>query len=155
MRTIPKDLAKQWELLGSESALGAVAASRALHRAIARWQSYLVQEASAEGASWEEIGDALGTSRQAAWARFRNTLTDQGGGPEMPQESEIRQRREEGRARLRDLDAKWREEQERLRQQLSESQQRLREARKRHGHERQAAREDLRRSLSEHLARER
>lgn len=30
-----------------------------------------VQRARAEGATWEEVADSLGTSRQAAWERFR------------------------------------------------------------------------------------
>jgi hypothetical protein len=29
-----------------------------------------VDQARAEGASWQEVGDALGISRQAAWERF-------------------------------------------------------------------------------------
>lgn len=38
---------------------------------------YLAQSAHSLGASWKEIGDVLGCSRQAAWERFGQSLRPQ------------------------------------------------------------------------------
>lgn len=132
--------------------MSAVAASRGLHRAIAQWQGTLVRDALAEGASWEEIGEALGTTRQAAWARFRTALAAEGGTSGVERKDDVHRRvaelREAGQARLREMAAQWREEQKRLREQVQESKHLLDEAKGRHAQERQAAREDLRRSVA-------
>jgi len=152
MRVIPEPVAESWKRLAGESALGAVTASRALHRAVARWQADLVREALTEGATWEHIGEALGTTRQAAWARFRTAVASEQGGADMEPQERIRQRITElwdaGQARLRDMDAHWQEEQERLREDVREGQDQLREAKRRHDRERHSARQELRRSVA-------
>lgn len=152
MRAIPEPVAESWNRLESESALGAVTASRALHRAVARWQADLVREALAEGASWEHIGEALGTTRQAAWARFRGAVAGERGAADMEPQERIHQRitelRDAGQARLRDMDAHWHEEQERMRNDVREGQHQLEEAKRRHNRERQAARQELRQSVA-------
>ncbi len=44
--------------------------SAGLARAVEKLQRHLVSEARRAGRTWTEIGEALGTSRQAAWERF-------------------------------------------------------------------------------------
>ncbi len=39
-------------------------------RSLDRWQRKAVRAARKQGLSWDEIGSALGVSRQAAWERF-------------------------------------------------------------------------------------
>ncbi|MDQ6672130.1 MAG: hypothetical protein M3069_15535, partial [Chloroflexota bacterium] len=124
-----------------------------LHRALAHWQTDLVREAVASGASWEEIGTALGATKQGAWARFRVALGDKGGpgvmdsGKRQQSNQRARELWEDGQARLRDMEGKWRDEHERLRQQVRESKDRLSEAKSRHSRERRDARQELRREM--------
>ncbi len=144
---------ESWDLLPSAPPLAALVASHALHRALARWQSDLVREAVASGASWEEIGRALGTTKQGAWARFRVQLGDKGGqavedsNERREAHKHARELREAGQARLREIEDKWRAEQERLRKQVRESKDQLSEAKRRHAIERQDARRELRREV--------
>ena len=58
----------------ADEALAALAAMPALRDALHRWEATLAREALAAGASWTTIGDALGTSRQAAWERLRPAI---------------------------------------------------------------------------------
>jgi hypothetical protein len=148
---IPKAVAESWDRLRTDSPAEALASSHALHQAIATWQTALVQEALANGAGWEEIGVALGTSKQGAWARFRAAAGEQGGREAMQDRHLTRQRVGEivkaGHARLREMDASWREEHEQLRRQLQESKDRFTDARRRHADERRDARSSLRREI--------
>ena len=150
-RSIPSEVAERWQrVTGATTAIAAVRESRALHHTIARWQATLVQEALDEGSTWEEIGEALGTTRQAAWARFRQAIDPGGGTSAMNDQIDIRgQLRnlwQDAQSRRKEADARWREEQGRLRNQLQESQNQLREAKRRYAAERRAARDELRRS---------
>jgi septal ring factor EnvC (AmiA/AmiB activator) len=151
MREIPSELAEAWQRLPTEPPLAALASSYQVHRALAIWQSALVKEAAEDGASWEEIGLALGTSKQGAWARFRAAVGEQGGQRTMHEPGQTKQRvrelRNAGQARLSEMDSKWREEQQRLRQQVHESKDRLAEARRHHAQERREARQNLRREM--------
>lgn len=105
----------------------------------------------AEKASWDDIGAAIGTTRQGAWARFRVTLEKGEGGKEMDDRSQNRQQIVEmwnaGHARLRELEAKWIEEQSTLRQQVERSKDQLMEAKRRHQRERRDAKQRLRREI--------
>src|SRR5215471_1854509 len=151
MRKVPARLAEAWQLLPTDPPLDALAASHRIHRALADWQNDLVREAVASGANWEEIGTALGTSKQGAWARFRAAVGEQGGQEAMHDRTQTKQRvreiRDAGQAQLRELDTEWRDEQQRLRQQVQESKNRLSEARSRHTQERRQARQKLRREI--------
>jgi hypothetical protein len=153
MRRIPTPVTAGWDRLPVDPPLAALEASHALHRALAHWQTELVREALAGGASWEEIGVALGTSKQGAWARFRVPLGDKGGQAVMDsagrREAHKRAREafEAGQARIREIEGKWREEHERLRAQVRESKDRLFEAKRRHEQERQDARQQRRREV--------
>ena len=150
-RSIPDEVTQRWQQVTvSDSAITAVAESRALLRSLAGWQAALVQEALKEGSTWEQIGEALGTTRQAAWARFRHAIEPDGGPSAMDERVEAREQLrslwDDAQSRRREADARWREEEDRLREQLRQSQDQLRDAKRRHARERRAAREELRRS---------
>ncbi len=49
----------------------ALKASRYLRAELAAWEGALADEARASGATWEDIGRALGISRQSAWQLYR------------------------------------------------------------------------------------
>ena len=53
-----------------------------------------------------------------------------------------------GQARLREIEGKWRDEQDRLQLQVRESKDRLAEAKKRHARERRDARQEIRRQVA-------
>jgi hypothetical protein len=158
-RRIPKSITTSWDQLTDDAPLVALEASHALHRALAQWQIELVREAVVAGASWEDIGGALGTTKQGAWARFRVPLGDKGGmdvtdtGGRRDTHRRARELWEAGQARMREIEGKWREEQERLRQQVRESKDRLSEARRRHARERRDAQDELRREMEAARAR--
>lgn len=42
--------------------------------AVDRVRSALVEDLRARGATWEEVADVLGCSKQAAWERFRDAV---------------------------------------------------------------------------------
>ena len=66
-----------WEAATSEpDPLQALAATRALGALLSGWESELVKEAVAAGATWETIGGTVGVSRQAAWERFHDDVHD-------------------------------------------------------------------------------
>src|SRR5688572_17540644 len=78
-RSVPAELAETWaKATADPDPLAALDASVALSRRINGWQGTLVAEAMRGGATWEQVGEALGISRQAAWARFRTTVGDEG-----------------------------------------------------------------------------
>ena len=109
-----------------------------------------MRQALSHGATWEAVGDALGTTRQAAWARFRHVV-EAGGGLAMERQGELRDQaaaiRERAQLRLRELDDQWRQETARLDSELQEVGGRLRDARHTHRRQRRDVRDDLRRSL--------
>jgi len=150
-RPVPLALAGQLNrVTEAGSALAALAECRALHRPISDWQAGLVREALGEGSTWEEVGETLGTSRQAAWARFHGLIEPEGGATDVEERSDLRAQLrgvwEEAQNRRREADGRWREEQARLRSQVQETQRQLREARQRYSAEKRAAKEELRRS---------
>jgi hypothetical protein len=69
------------ELSGPASAPGAVAAARDLSAAAEAALQAAVDRARAAGQSWRDIGDVLGTSRQAAFQRFGHPLDPGTGQP--------------------------------------------------------------------------
>ena len=71
----------QAELGQSGSALGVVAAAQALSSAAESALQAAVDRARAAGQSWREIGDVLGTSRQAAFQRFGHPVDPRTGSP--------------------------------------------------------------------------
>ncbi len=66
-----------WEAAISDpDPLAALGATRALVGLLSTWESRLVAEAMAAGATWETIGGSVGVSRQAAWERFHDQVHD-------------------------------------------------------------------------------
>ena len=143
-RDVPADLAAGWERATTDlDPLAALGSTQALAQGLGRWQNVLVEEAVRSGATWEQVGDTLGISRQAAWARFRHVLEEEGGGSmeaEIDQlkgriHEEVRTLREsmkaideahrkaraEARDRLRDVERQARLERQELRERVKES----------------------------------
>ena len=112
-RPVPEVLLTAWRTAISDpDPLVALGAVRALHPLLASWEGQLAREAQAAGATWETIGGAVGVSRQAAWARFRD----------------------ESHEYRRKIEAEVREMRERHRQESMEMRERIRnEVRGRHG----------------------
>jgi hypothetical protein len=69
------------ELSHPSSARGAVAAARELSAAAATALQAVVDRARAAGQSWRDIGEVLGTTRQAAFQRFGHPIDPRTGGP--------------------------------------------------------------------------
>jgi hypothetical protein len=113
-RQVSPSLQGLWqEATDNPDALAALAASRSVYRELSGWQAVLVAEALQAGATWEQVGDALATTRQAAWARFRSTVLDAEGGPFVKEGVLARkQAYDELKVlyeRARQRDAKWKE----------------------------------------------
>jgi hypothetical protein len=69
---LPADLVASWTAVTqADTSLAALAGLAPLREALTRWEATLARDALAEGASWQIIGQTLGTSRQAAWERLR------------------------------------------------------------------------------------
>jgi hypothetical protein len=76
-RDVPPLLVQAWETAtGDGDPLEALGATRALRAHLSTWESQLVKEAMADGATWETIGTSVGVSRQAAWDRFHHEVHD-------------------------------------------------------------------------------
>src|SRR5438105_9555335 len=76
-REVPPLLKQAWETAtGDGDPLEALGATRALRAHLSTWEAQLVQDAMAEGATWETIGTSVGVSRQAAWDRFHHEVHD-------------------------------------------------------------------------------
>ncbi len=76
-RTVSPLMAATWEAATSDpDPLAALGATRALVGLLSTWESRLVAEAMAAGATWESIGGSVGISRQAAWERFHHQVHD-------------------------------------------------------------------------------
>lgn len=136
-REIPAALVGSWESATRDpSAISALGASRSLYEQLTTLQAALVEEAMNSGAAWEDIGAALGTSRQAAWARFRHVVesTEEGAERMREQIGQLsKQLTEESKSlqrRLRSFDEEWRREKKLLQDQLREFDKRRTEERK-------------------------
>jgi len=126
-RDIPDELNDTWTAATEDpDALDALRASRGLFAQLSTWQGRLVAEGLQAGATWEQVGSALGTTRQAAWARFREVAeTTEGRKIPMPQQvaalqTKLNDEMKGLQERLKGLDAGWREERERLQEELRE-----------------------------------
>ena len=74
-REVPDLMVQAWTAAtGEGDPLVALGATRALKAHLSTWESQLVKEAMADGATWESIGDSVGVSRQAAWDRFHHEV---------------------------------------------------------------------------------
>ena len=69
---VPGELADAWaKATGADDSLTALARVAPLREALSHWEATLARDALGNGESWATIGEALGTSRQAAWERLR------------------------------------------------------------------------------------
>lgn len=59
------------------SALDALKANARLVGLLTGRRGYVIQQAREQGAEWAEIGEALGVSKQAAWAWYKRKIEDQ------------------------------------------------------------------------------
>src|SRR5947199_8218289 len=72
---VPELMTQAWQTAtGDDDPLVALGATRALKALLSTWESQLVRDAMADGATWESIGDSVGVSRQAAWDRFHHEV---------------------------------------------------------------------------------
>lgn len=62
--------------LGSADPLGQLRGLRAVDRQLDVWQREAIARARQQGASWSEIGDALGVSKQAAWKLYNEDVRE-------------------------------------------------------------------------------
>jgi hypothetical protein len=123
-RTTPAALRERWETATrATDPLEALRASDGFWEEWARYQGTLVAEALEAGATWEQIGEAMGTSRQAAWARFRTAV--EGDVPSAPTREHLMRARHQLREQLRELhqrakqrDESWRTERARALEQV-------------------------------------
>ncbi|HEX9889660.1 MAG TPA: hypothetical protein VGA69_09300 [Nitriliruptorales bacterium] len=60
--------------LGSADPLGQLRGLRAVDKQLGLWQREAIAGAREQGASWAEIGDALGVSKQAAWKLYNEDV---------------------------------------------------------------------------------
>lgn len=80
--------------LGSVDPLGQLRGLRAADMQLDLWRRETIARARQQGASWSEIGEALGVSKQAAWKLYNEDVREL--------LAEIRQR-----SRLDDVEAQW------------------------------------------------
>jgi uncharacterized NAD(P)/FAD-binding protein YdhS len=62
--------------LGSSDPLDQLRGLRAADRQLDLWQRQTITHARQQGASWAQIGDALGVTKQAAWALYHEGVQD-------------------------------------------------------------------------------
>lgn len=62
--------------LASDDPLGQLRGLRAATRQLDAWQREGIARARECGASWADIGDALGVSKQAAWSSYNQDVRD-------------------------------------------------------------------------------
>jgi len=75
MAEVPPDLKDAWQrTTSSTDPLDGLRAARDLKEELQRFEAHLARQALAAGETWETIGTALGTSRQAAWERLRRAI---------------------------------------------------------------------------------
>lgn len=99
-RSVPEVLTVTWRTATTDpDPLVALGAVRALDPLLASWEGQLAREAQAAGATWETIGETIGVTRQAAWARFRTEIDDY----RHQIEQEARDMRARHRQEVRDL----------------------------------------------------
>jgi len=72
---VPGELDDAWsKVTDASDSLAALSHMPTFREALGRWEASLARDALGNGASWSAIGDALGTSRQAAWERLRPAI---------------------------------------------------------------------------------
>ena len=62
--------------LASDDPLGQLRGLRAATHQLDAWQREAIARARERGASWSDIGDALGVTKQAAWSSYNQDVRD-------------------------------------------------------------------------------
>ncbi len=62
--------------LGSTEPLGQLRGLRAVDRQLDVWQREAIARARQRGASWSDIGEALGVTKQAAWQLYNDDIRE-------------------------------------------------------------------------------
>jgi hypothetical protein len=62
--------------LGSADPLGQLRGLRAADRQLEVWQREAIARARQQGASWSQIGEALGVTKQAAWKLYNEDVRE-------------------------------------------------------------------------------
>lgn len=62
--------------LASDDPLGQLRGLRAATRQLHTWQREAIARAREGGASWSDIGDALGVTKQAAWSSYNQDVRE-------------------------------------------------------------------------------
>jgi len=62
--------------LGSSDPIEQLRGLRAADRQLDAWQRQTITWARQQGSSWTQIGDALGVTKQAAWALYNEDVRD-------------------------------------------------------------------------------
>ena len=62
--------------LASDDPLGQLRGLRAATRQLDAWQREAIGRAREGGASWSDIGDALGVTKQAAWSSYNQDVRE-------------------------------------------------------------------------------
>lgn len=92
--------------LGSEDPLGQLRGLRAASQQLDAWHRQVIADARAQGVSWSNIAEAMGVSKQAAWAAYnedvRTTLTQARGRSELSEHEAQSLAAEERAARRRE-----------------------------------------------------
>lgn len=65
------------EELGDASALDSLRANAEMVKLLTGWRWFVMQQAREEGATWEQVGEALGMTRQAAWDWYKRNIEQQ------------------------------------------------------------------------------
>lgn len=95
---VPDELASAWTAATEEDdPIRALRSLATLRSELTRYEAHLARHALGDGASWATIGEALGTSRQAAWERLRpaiKKLIDADRSKVVQQKAAVRDRRQ-------------------------------------------------------------
>ena len=149
---VPSELQASWTRATSDGdPMSALGASAGLTRGVDRLQGALVAEAIRAGATWEQVGETLGISRQAAWARFRDAVGLEGGRRVQEETARFKERIHEQVRSLRDSVRAMEDEHRKAR---TEAMDRIREEDRRFRQERQELKDRMKatiRSLQDEL----
>ena len=124
--------------------INALGATLGLARGVDQLQGALVAEAIRAGSTWEQVGETLGISRQAAWARFRDAVDQEGGRRVHEENARLKERIHEQVRSLRDSIRAMEDEHRRSR---TEAMDRIREVDRRFRQERQELKDRMKASI--------
>ena len=142
---VPSEIQASWTMATSDpDPMNALGATVGLARGVDRLRGALVAEAIRAGSTWEQVGQTLGISRQAAWARFRDAVDQEGGRRVQEENARLKERIHEQVRSLRDSIRAMEDEHRRSR---TEAMDRIREVDRRFRQERQELKDRMKASI--------